>query len=34
MPNEDDFSAFTALAGCGPAIVAYIEQHCDEESYR
>lgn len=34
IPNEDDFSAFTAFAGCGPAIVAYIEQHCDEESYR
>lgn len=34
IPNEDDFSVFTAFAGCGPAIVSFIEKHCDEESYR
>lgn len=34
IADEKDFSLFTAFAWCGPAIVAYIEQHCDEETYR
>lgn len=34
IPDEKHFSLFTAFAGCGPAIVAFIEQHCHEETYR
>lgn len=34
IADEKNFNIFTAFAWCGPAIVAYIEQHCDEASYR
>lgn len=34
LDDEKDFSAFTAFAGCWPAIIAYIEQYCTDNSYR
>lgn len=30
LDQEIDFAAFTAFAGCGPAIVAYLEQYCQD----
>ncbi len=32
LQEEIDFSAFTAFAGCGPAVVAYIEQYCGDHN--
>gem|GEM_PF-4453159 len=34
LQDEIQFSSFTAFAGCGPAIIAYIDEYCKDDIYR